>query len=237
MSFLYRFPIRIRLLAIIFAFLVPISALVYFMVSSINANITFSEMEIKGNRYYRPLIHLQKEVMAYRFAVLRADAGIDTSKERETIAARIEHLLHDLRQVEQQIGKDLQFTTEALAKRHRGFLTISHLSRHWEMIKTSKSPAPDDFDSLLYNVREMISYAGDTSNLILDPDLDSYYLMDVTLLAMPKTFQRKAEIMNLVYPKVGKNKPLSPEDRAEAKLLISLIKESGIERITADMHR
>ena len=36
----------------------------------------------------------------------------------------------------------------------------------------------------------MITHAGDTSNLILDPDLDSYYLMDVTLLALPETLSR-----------------------------------------------
>ncbi|MBI5801864.1 MAG: methyl-accepting chemotaxis protein [Verrucomicrobia bacterium] len=31
----------------------------------------------------------------------------------------------------------------------------------------------------------MISHCGDTSNLILDPDLDSYYLMDASLLKLP----------------------------------------------------
>lgn len=40
----------------------------------------------------------------------------------------------------------------------------------------------------------MITHAGDTSNLILDPDLDSYYLMDVTLIAMPQMQDRIARI-------------------------------------------
>ena len=38
---------------------------------------------------------------------------------------------------------------------------------------------------LVNDVRTMITHAGDMSNLILDPDLDSYYLMDATLLALP----------------------------------------------------
>jgi len=43
------------------------------------------------------------------------------------------------------------------------------------------------YEHLAEQVKQLVSYIGDTSNLILDPDLDSYYLVDVTLLAMPGT--------------------------------------------------
>ncbi|MGC4031133.1 MAG: ATP-binding protein [Tepidisphaeraceae bacterium] len=48
---------------------------------------------------------------------------------------------------------------------------------------------------LIHNVREMIAHAGDNSNLILDPELDSYYLMDVTLMALPQTQDRLTQVM------------------------------------------
>src|SRR5205807_8698769 len=35
-------------------------------------------------------------------------------------------------------------------------------------------------------LQALIAHVGDTSNLILDPDLDSYYLMDATLLKLPE---------------------------------------------------
>lgn len=35
-------------------------------------------------------------------------------------------------------------------------------------------------------IRLMIQYVGDKSNLILDPDLDTYYLMDTTMLKIPE---------------------------------------------------
>ena len=41
----------------------------------------------------------------------------------------------------------------------------------------------------------MTAHAGDTSNLILDPDLDSYYAMDMTLLALPQTQERTAGLL------------------------------------------
>jgi diguanylate cyclase (GGDEF)-like protein len=42
-------------------------------------------------------------------------------------------------------------------------------------------------------LRSLITRIGDQSNLILDPDLDSYYLMDVTLLRIPELLQFVAE--------------------------------------------
>lgn len=40
-------------------------------------------------------------------------------------------------------------------------------------------------DAALKALRSLISRAGDTSNLILDPDLDSFYVMDVVIVKMP----------------------------------------------------
>jgi hypothetical protein len=48
----------------------------------------------------------------------------------------------------------------------------------------------EEHASLVQDVRDMITHAGDTSNIILDPDLDSYYMMDITLLALPQTQAR-----------------------------------------------
>src|SRR5665213_1813572 len=50
-------------------------------------------------------------------------------------------------------------------------------------------------DHLVSDIRTMITHAGDMSNLILDPDLDSYYLMDATLLALPQTQDRLSRVM------------------------------------------
>jgi len=44
------------------------------------------------------------------------------------------------------------------------------------------------------SLRSMINHAGDTSNLILDDDLDSYYLMDITLRKLPSIQQQQGDI-------------------------------------------
>ncbi|MFB2970834.1 methyl-accepting chemotaxis protein [Aerosakkonema sp. BLCC-F183] len=52
-----------------------------------------------------------------------------------------------------------------------------------------------DYSELKQSISELLSRVGNTSNLILDPDLDSYYLMDVVLLALPQAQQRMEEIL------------------------------------------
>ncbi len=48
---------------------------------------------------------------------------------------------------------------------------------------------------IIADIRAMIAHAGDMSNLILDPELDSYYLVDATLMALPQTQDRLGQII------------------------------------------
>lgn len=51
-----------------------------------------------------------------------------------------------------------------------------------EHLRDGNTQSPEFMDSL----QTLISQVGDQSNLILDPDLDSYYLMDAAILRTPK---------------------------------------------------
>jgi hypothetical protein len=67
------------------------------------------------------------------------------------------------------------------------------------------------FNHLVADVRTMVTHMGDTSNLILDPDLDSYYLMDVTLLALPQTQDRLARATQYGYEALRRGGPTEEE--------------------------
>jgi hypothetical protein len=71
---------------------------------------------------------------------------------------------------------------------------MDKLQAEWKALaaNTAKVATPaqreelaNGYDHMATQMKQLVSYFGDTSNLILDPDLDSYYLVDVTLLAMP----------------------------------------------------
>src|SRR5207253_2745297 len=102
--------------------------------------------------------------------------------------------------VDAKLGAELQFTDEGLAKRHREHFRVQTVRGEWQRLKaelsqlTAESRAEKQLH-LVADIRTMITHAGDTSNLILDPDLDSYYLMDATLLALPQAQDRLAAVM------------------------------------------
>src|SRR3954449_5379202 len=46
-------------------------------------------------------------------------------------------------------------------------------------------------------LRTLISKVGDKSNLILDPDLDSFYVMDIMLVKLPEALDRTVSMVSL----------------------------------------
>lgn len=74
----------------------------------------------------------------------------------------------------------------------------------------------------------MITHAGEKSNLILDPDLDSYYLMDATLLALPRMQARLAEILQAADP-VLKRKTATADERIRFAVLAVQLQEADFE--------
>ena len=77
----------------------------------------------------------------------------------------------------------------------------------------------------------MITQAGETSNLILDPDLNSYYLMDITLLALLQMQDRIADILAFLFLSDTK---LNMESTAKTAVYSALLKQSDLDRVTAD---
>ena len=69
---------------------------------------------------------------------------------------------------------DAQLNTTELAQRLQGLLTSQQTPNH---------------TALLVQGRELLTTIGNQSNLILDPDLDSYYVMSLTVLRFPELLQ------------------------------------------------
>jgi methyl-accepting chemotaxis protein len=56
---------------------------------------------------------------------------------------------------------------------------------------------PEKLETTRAALRAVIYRIGDKSNLILDPDLDSYYVMDLVLIKLPDILDRTAGMINL----------------------------------------
>jgi methyl-accepting chemotaxis protein len=234
-----RVTISHKLTIISLAFSFPIAALLYFYVSTINANILFGSLEEMGNKYQRPLEQLLNELGRHQLLVMRQkDGQMGLDAQLQSTASEIDKAFATLESVDRAIGTNLQFTDEGLGgKRNRQHATAGKVKAKWDDLRKGHSKlTAEESDAqhtnVIADVRVMITHAGDTSNLILDPDLDSYYLMDCTLLALPQTQDRLTSIISHGY-RTLKEEKLSMEQRIQLAVNASLLRQSDLDRIIA----
>ncbi len=222
----FRVAVRLGMLALIFA--VPFTTIiVYLILSGLNEFIHFADSEMKGNEYQRPLERILD--LTQRRQLLQLEGKTDP----KSIDAELAEALDSLIAVQERHGVALEFTSEGLRKRKREHLDpnrVVDLGR-----KLMQEARPDDaaYDSLVADIRGMIDHAGDTSKLILDPDLDSYYAMDITLLASPIIQNRCATILReaVALKKAGGG---SPEAQQTFAVNIAMLR-ADLSRITDDV--
>ncbi len=228
--------IRTKLILISLTLFLPIAVLLYFMITGINHDIRFAELELYGNEYQRPLERLLHEIPRHQLLAGRMLAGeSDLEDDLDDIQGNIDVALGDLNSVDGLYGVDLQFTEEGLGKRQRGTANTKALAAAWNKLKSEYQSLDAKVCDRRHNdlrktIRTMISHAGDTSNLILDPDLDSYYLMDMTLLALPETQDRLADIRAYGFAALSAEQ-LSAENALELSVYRSLLEQSDFNRI------
>jgi PAS domain S-box-containing protein len=226
-----------KLMLISIFFVMPDGVMLYLFITGINANIDFARMEEKGNAYQRPLEELLELIPQHRLLAQRVLGGDRQSMQEEISRkqAQIDTAFDALEAVDARIGADLQFTDEGLAKRKRGHYRAPTVRQEWQDLKShllelNLAACADQHLHLVADLRIMITHAGDLSNLILDPDLDSYYLMDATLLALPQTQDRLGAVM-AHGEAVLKPTVLSNQERQLFATYAILLKESDLDRI------
>jgi methyl-accepting chemotaxis protein len=231
-----RLPISRRLTLISLSYTLPIAVLLYFVVHGINQDIRFSELEKIGNAYQRPLAQLLEHVPKRTLAARRELTGDPSGREAQVSSgAEIDRAFVALRSIDDRHAGDLQFTAEGLAERGRSQIAPAAVQREWESLKQGGTAAAGTqaADTLLERILLLIKHAGDTSNLILDPDLDSYYLMDVTLLALPEMQRRYAEALKS-FETLSRQPTISPDDRVKLAVLAAQF-TADLGRIAADI--
>jgi methyl-accepting chemotaxis protein len=237
-NFVRRVTVSHKLTIISLSFTFPIAVLLYFFVSTINANIRFGSLEEMGNQYQRPLEQLLDHLGRHQLLAMRqldGQAGLDSQLRSEADA--IDKAFAALETVDKSLGTDLQFTDEGLGKRNRQHVKVANVRGEWDQLRKGLAKlTADESDKqhahVIADVRIMITHAGDTSNLILDPDLDSYYLMDCTLLALPQTQDRLTSIISNAY-RTLKEETLSAEQRIQLAVDASLLRQSDLDRVIA----
>lgn len=211
----------------------------YLLVTAKNEPINFGRTEKLGDRYQRPLERILEGLTRHKVTNIRQhlERQLDAVVIKD-IEAKIDEAIAELRSTDREIGEALQFTDEGLKKRKRDHYKAETFAKEWETFKAehwkmSHDQVQERYSHLISDVRNFITHMGDTSNLILDPDLDSYYLMDVTLLALPQNQDRIQEVISFVEPILYRKK-VTLAERIQASVYAALLKQSDLDRVTAD---
>ena len=200
-----KYPQKFAVISAVF--LLPLALLLYFFNVEIYQRIEFARMELMGTAYLRPL---QAMIVATGEAGMAA-AAAQQPENRPAFVRKLEETgaaFDAVKQAQESFGA-------ALDSGH-----LYHvLEENWTSLRAlGPASVPAKARLLLADLgsdqRVLFASLGDSSNLILDPDLSSYYLMDATVLKWPRIQELLVETRALCgeFLRAGKVTPAQQEE-------------------------
>jgi two-component system, NtrC family, sensor kinase len=201
----------VSFICLLLIFILPFTGVVYQLTTEINSRIEFSQQELYGNTYLTPLWNLLQSIPENKLIINNHDSNINP----------IEVIEPNFLQL-----KDLESNFSEKLKTQEYFKS---LSTKWQIIKQLYSTNNQDFldhyyQQIIAEIRNFIAYVGNSSNLILDPDLDTYYLMDAVLLKLPDIQDKLARILILGDEVIKKNQ-ITSENKGKMTVIAGIIAE------------
>ena len=172
----------------------PIALQVYLFVDQSRKDITFSDKEVAGLGYLRsawPVLHT--------LAAAVNDPALQP-------AAKLQ------RRAETR-GRPRRPMTARWAASRRAASSPGRSPR--SAGRASRSRAGEKADAAITAARALVNKIGDASNLILDPDLDSYYVMDIALLRLPEAVDQARVLMTHGGHDLRAQKSLNDDEKAQ----------------------
>lgn len=147
--------------------------------------IDFAEKEIKGSEYLVPLKEFLSHTAMHRGlsnGYLAAGKPSDTSAIMQT-RSRISDDISTMDAIESQYGSELGSSQ-----------SWQSIKQKWnqlegQSLQLSKQQNFTQHTALIKDILALFTKVGDNSNLILDPDLDSFYLMDMQVIRLPELME------------------------------------------------
>lgn len=161
-------------------FTIPVGYALFSYITQINKSIAFAEKEIIGVQYLVPTLAFLQDIQQHRGMAslyLRGDTSFSLR----------------LLEKEKEIEEDLALITSEDKKFWQELGTVDALKivqERWDVLRknyTQLTPKESfrEHTEFVSDILALIHLVGDTSNLILDPDLDSYYLMNTLVNTLP----------------------------------------------------
>jgi len=177
---------KLALLGVLF--LVPFGVVTFSMISSKNHDVVdFAKNEVRGVEYYKPLLALLKDLQLHNAAASAYLSGDVTFKDGVTAkASDIAADVKTLDEVNDRLGKLLD-VDQPLSVDEKWHALSAECT---DLLNRQSTFSADDSIQEHQKVKEdtlaLIRAVGDNSQLTLDPDIDTYYLMDAIIFRAPE---------------------------------------------------
>ncbi len=191
-----KYPQKFLLISVVFS--APLVLMLYLLLTEIRTRIDFTQTELQGDRYLRALRQV------WQFTL------------EEQVASQTSDRIYDRTSLVQS-AKNLETIDQELTEK----LQTADRFKAWQQAFQTQT----DYSQIINQLNQLRSHIGDTSNLILDPDLDTYYMMDVSLLKLPDIQKNLAEVKFLA--KNLKGAQLLPQQRLRLIELSALLSEKS----------
>ena len=192
-------------------FMVPIVGITTVLFNKYGVDIEFARQERAGVTMVKPVRQLLQELQSHRYNNRLVLAGkVENEPRMVEYAGRIDKSFASLDALDKEHGARFA-TSEGYAK----------LRAAWQKLKPASRSMPVDdalkaHNELIAQTVAYISAIADGSVLSLDPDLDSYYLMDAALFRVPVFAENMAQIRlhaSLADPEQGRSAQCAVQPR------------------------
>jgi len=201
-------------------FLIPLLVLSSILLNALDREVHFLQQEQRGVRYVKALRPLLEHLPRH-CGMTNAYLNGDASFQQKIIAerSRIETDLQELEALDAELGGDLRTENK-----------VSALRENWERLQRrafglKSKEAFAEHTALIGEVIDLIAYVADSSNLILDPELDSHYLMGAVINRLPVLTDAMGQARGLGVGVAARGGWLKSEEEIQLAVLMERIRD------------
>ncbi len=215
-----KYPQKFLLISCIF--ILPLSVLVYLLLSDTQGWINFTRKEVLGNAYLRPQRQLwldiqRLQLLSYRDSVPQGQRSYRHQPEIMQMKSQVATSFQALENIDQKIGT-IFLTTNKFQVLKQSWLNIQQ--------DTKNSFNNPQYNLLIEQLDKLRVQVGEQSNLVLDPELDTYYLMEATTNHLPE-MQRILSEVKLLTDQVRKHQGSTLRERSRLIMLLGTLKNDN----------
>jgi methyl-accepting chemotaxis protein len=180
-----RISFRAKAFWVSLAFLMPLAMALFFLWSAAQEQIHIGRAERQGVAYARPLLRLVDAAQHRRRAAASQDADLD-AQQTQVVAAFAEV---QARQAEFGAAMNTQHAFDALLKAHQALLQ--------QAVASNSDDTFARHSAYVEAALDLLAAVADGSQLSLDPELETYHLMNMAVLRGPLQAENAAKLRGL----------------------------------------